>query len=70
MWIKVEEDLPEFNRMVCVLCDDYMGDYEGKASRVEYKQPRKKGGRKGWRWVSDYGKTLGRKEAPSAWKHM
>ena len=70
MWTGVKEKLPEFDKMVCVLCDDFMGEYEYKAKRVQYKKPPKKGKPLGWRWIGSDGENLGRKGAPSAWTYL
>ncbi len=64
---------PPKDVILLIRCDDYMGEYTMKATRVDYKKPKqgqnKNGFRKGWRWVKENGETLTRKEAPSAWSY-
>jgi hypothetical protein len=59
---------PPNDIVVEVQCDDYMGEYMMKAKRLNYK-PGNKGANK-WRWVSERGITLDRKETPEKWRHI
>ena len=57
---------PPNDVLVDVLCDDYMGEYTMKAKRLDYKPGHQ--GKKIWRWVSENGVPLDRKESPNKWR--
>lgn len=65
---------PPNERLVLIKCDDWSGEYTMVAMRQDYKKPAKgqskKGFKQGWRWIGPNGKTLTRKELPSAWKYL
>ena len=60
--------------LLMLKCGDFMGEYTMKATRVDYKKPKKgenpKNFRRGWRWIKENGETISRKEKPSAWDYI
>ncbi len=61
-----------------ILCSDYSGEYISKATRKNYKTPKKgqspKGfknnGKGGWRWVNSDDQALSRKQKPEKWAYI
>lgn len=52
------EELPPFNILVKVFGTWYGGEWSAEAMRKQYKKPKNKGTRAGWRWVHEDGERL------------